>query len=289
MAIVIQSQPEEYGLAHNDNPYVFFSTNYTATQRFKVVVLPSTYPTDPALSTVRVYPRIGITSGGTVQLNKAYYDPSRILQTQLAGNIAIPGANHQAWFSCPSMHYEYALFIQEEDKVGGVYVGGDTRSIEVKSVWNGVRNKIDWLDFDYTDYTLGSSSSKFLTDAPRTQYINSNQSLFLYMLDAGAETNLYEIKAYDSSGSLLNTAKVSNTNYPLTLLNENHRYMRIPIGTYDIANVDPSLSSYAGINTMLDDAAYYTVVVKKATTDNSETVTIHINAKCSKYTPVRLH
>ena len=90
MAVIVQSQPEAYGLAHNDNPFVFFSTAYTATQRFKVVVLPSTYPTDPALSTVRVYPRVGITSGGTVQLNKAYYDPSRILQTQMAARVSIP-------------------------------------------------------------------------------------------------------------------------------------------------------------------------------------------------------
>jgi hypothetical protein len=149
MAVIVQSQPEAYGLAHNDNPFVFFSTAYTATQRFKVVVLPSTYPTDPALSTVRVYPRVGITSGGTVQLNKAYYDPSRILQSQIAAQVAIPSANHATLFDANNIHFEYALFIQEEDKVGGVYVGGDTRITDVKSVWNGVRNKIDWLDFDY--------------------------------------------------------------------------------------------------------------------------------------------
>jgi hypothetical protein len=287
MAIIVLSTPESYGLAYNNNPYVFYSTAYAASQRFKVLILPSTYPTDPILSTVRVYPRQGVTDAGVVTNDRTYFDPSRILQTQLAGNIAIPGANHQAWFSCPSMHYEYALFIQEENKVGGQYVEGASIITDLKSVWNGVRNKVDWLDFDYTDYTLGDSTKKFLTDAPRTQYINSNQSLFLYMLDAGDETNLYEIRAYDSSGSLLHVAKISNTNYPD--ITNNHRYMRIPVGTYDIANVDPSLSSNANVNTMLDDAAYYTVVVKKATIDKSETVTIHINAKCSKYTPVRLH
>ena len=75
MAIIVQSQPEAYGLANNDNPFVFFSTNYTPTQRFKIVVLPVGYPSVPALSTVRVYPRVAETVGGTVQLNKAFYDP----------------------------------------------------------------------------------------------------------------------------------------------------------------------------------------------------------------------
>ena len=109
MSVVVQSQPEAYGLAHNDNPFVFFSTAYTPTQRFKVVVLPSTYPTDPALATVRVYPRLGVTVGGTVQLNKAFYDPSRILQTQIAGQIAIPSANHLGAFDADNIHYEYVI------------------------------------------------------------------------------------------------------------------------------------------------------------------------------------
>jgi hypothetical protein len=290
MAIIVLSTPESYGLAYNDNPYVFYSTAYAASQRFKVLILPSTYPTDPILSTVRVYPRQGVTDAGVVTNDRTYFDPSRILQTQLAGNIAIPSANHQAWFSCPSMHYEYALFIQEENKVGGQYVKGASIITDLKSVWNGVRNKVDWLDFDYTDYLLEGETKKFLTDAPRTQYINSNQSLFLYMLaDESTDVSTYTIKAYNSTGSLFSTAKVTNSNSALADTDYDYRYLRIPVGTYDIANVDPSLSSFAGINTMLDNAAYYIIQITDGANARSEKVTIHINAKCSKYTPVRLH
>jgi hypothetical protein len=183
MSVVVYNQPASYGLAYNDNAYVFRSTNYTSTQRFKVLILPYDYPASPILATVRVFPRVGVDVNGVVTTDRAYYDPSRILQTQLAGNIAIPTANHPTLFACPNMHYDYFLFIQEEDKVNGVYVGGANKFTAIKSVWNGVNNLTDWLDFDYTDYDNAVTGKKFLTYAPRTQYIDSNQSAFLYFLD----------------------------------------------------------------------------------------------------------
>lgn len=279
MSVIVQSQPEAYGLAHNDNPFVFFSTNYTATSRFKVVVLPSTYPTDPAIATVRVYPRVGVTSGGTVQLNKAYYDPSRILQTRISEQIAIPSANHATLFPASNIHYDYALFIQEEDKVGGVYVLGDSWTSTVKSVWNGVRNKLDWLNFDYADYDL-SSGEKFLTDAPRTQYINSNQSAFLYFLSSSRGVANVRMEGYDPDG-----VQVSSGIIEFTLTND---YNYIACGTYDIINSNASDWSTGNPATFLDDVSYYTVVVTGAG-EQSETVTFYVDSKCSKYTPIRLH
>jgi len=281
MAVIVQSQPEAYGLAHNDNPFVFFSTAYTATQRFKVVVLPSTYPTDPALSTVRVYPRVGITSGGTVQLNKAYYDPSRILQSQIAAQVAIPSVNHVGVFDANNIHFEYALFIQEEDKVGGVYVGGDTRITDVKSVWNGVQNKIDWLDFDYEDYDMKStaSSKKFLTQAPNVQYINSDQSAFLYFLSSDNSITTCNIDSYDSDGSILQSGHftVATTN----------KYGYVAVGTYDLVNSNASIWTGSTPSTIIDGASYYNVWLGNA--EKQEEFTFYIDAKCSKYTPIRLH
>ena len=143
MSVVILSQPEAYSLAYNDNPYVFFSSNFSPTQRFEVSVIPPTYPTDPVLSTVRVYPTRAVTNGGAIQTNKAYYDPSRILQTQIAPNIAIPSANHDTLFACADMSYDYRLFIREEIKnAQGVYEYADSIITNLKTVWNGVHNII---------------------------------------------------------------------------------------------------------------------------------------------------
>jgi len=282
MSVIVQSKPEAYGLAYNDNPYVFFSTNYTPTSRFKVVILPSTFPTDPALATVRVYPRVGVTNGGTVQLNKAYYDPSRILQTQIQTKVEIPTANHPVGFAAPEMHSDYGLFIQEEDKVNGVYVGGDSVTTEVKSVWNGVRNKVDWLDFDYTDYDMSAGNDrKFLTDAPSVQYINSNKSAFLTFLATQSDVVSARFQFYDATGATLGTGDVD-----LSALTSAYAY--IACGTYDIANSDPT--AWSGVNpaTILTSCSYYQISLRTGS-NSSETFTFYIDSKCSKYTPIRLH
>lgn len=289
MAILVYDQPDDYALAHNDNVFVFKSTNYTSTQRFKIVILPDDYPTSPALTTHRVYPRRGVDSNGVVTNDRTYFDPSRVLHSLIASEIDIPSANHTMFEKLFTSHYEYALFIQEEDLSGGVYVGGDTWVSNVKSVWNGVRPMRDWLTFDYTTYTSGGANRKFLTSAPTTRYIDSNQSLFLYCLalDANDATEV-TIKSYDNSG-LLHTTRISNTYSSGIASNYDARYFRIAVGTYDIANVDPTYSTYANVNTMLNGATYYTVQLTKTGSAKSELVTIYVDQKCTKYTPVRLH
>ena len=281
MSIIVQSQPEEYGLAHNDNPYVFFSTAYTPTQRFKVVILRSTWPTDPELSTVRVYPRVGVTNGGTVQLNKAYYDPSRILQTQIAAQVAIPSVNHLGAFDADNIHKEYALFIQEEDKVGGVYVAGASITTDVKSVWNGVLKKLDWLNFDYTGFDMvsGASTKRILSNFQNTRYINSNQSAFLYFLSSDNSVSGCKVTSYDSNGNTLQTGSfdVSITN----------KYGYVAVGTYDLENSSAAIWTGSTPSTIIDGASYYDVFLSNG--NNQETVRYYIDAKCSKYTPIRLH
>ena len=280
MSVVILSQPETYSLAYNDNPYVFFSSNFSPTQRFEVSVIPPTYPTDPVLSTVRVYPTRAITNGGAIQTNKAYYDPSRILQTQIAPNIAIPSANHDTLFACADMSYDYRLFIREEIKnAQGVYEYADSIITNLKTAWNGVRNTIDWLNFDYTDYYNAVTGKKFLTDAPRTQYIDSDQSAFLYFLSSATSIDSIALKSYDSSGLL--SAGVIN-------ISQVQKFNRIAVGTYDIVNSDASTWSLGNPATFLNGATYYTVRIE-GTGVSSESVTFNVNQTCSKYEPIRLH
>ena len=284
MSVVVYNQPASYGLAYNDNAYVFRSTNYTATQRFKVLILPSDYPSSPILATVRVFPRVGVDVNGVVTTDRAYYDPSRILQTQLAGNIAIPTANHPTIFACPNMHYDYFLFIQEEDKVNGVYVGGANKFTAIKSVWNGVNNLTDWLDFDYTDYDNAVTGKKFLTYAPRTQYIDSNQSAFLYFLTSDitqVTKPKVQLKGYNTAG-----ANITNGVIEITL---SEKYNRIAIGTYDITNSSAADWSTGLPSTFLTGVSYYTVRITGANGISSELFTFYVDSKCSKYTPVRLH
>ena len=282
MAVILASQPQEYGLAYNDNPFVFYSTEYYLqdSQRFKVIILPDGWPLTPPLATVRVFPRVGVSSIGSVFQNRAYYDPSRILQSQLETNVSIPSANHPTLFSNSNMAQSYGLFIQEEYKVGGVYIKGASIITEVKTVWNGVNNLTNWLDFDYTDYDNAVTGKKFLTYAPRTQYIDSNQSAFLYFLASDLSITQVVVRGYDSSGSAITSGIINIT--------QTDKYNRIAIGSYDIVNSNPSDWITGNPATFLTGVSYYTVRIEDPT-NASETFTFYVDSKCSKYTPVRLH
>jgi len=296
MAIFLtqNGEPEQFGLAYNDNAYVIKTTNYTPTMRFRISVLPITYPTDPAIATVRVYPTRGV-SGSTVYTDRAFFDPSRFLQSYINGQVDIFGANHNGFYVANQIHKEYFLAIQEEDKdAQGVYQPGDLFVTNIKSVWNGGLVLTNWLGFDYNDYLINtySTTKKFLTASPRVQKINTGQSHHLYFIanDRFAADH-YTIKAYSGlnlSGSLLATAEVDNN---ISVANSwAETYFRIPVGTYDIGNIDPTLMTGSTPSTVLSGAASYSIQLKDNTNaEVSEKFTFNVDSVCSKYEPVRLH
>jgi hypothetical protein len=284
MAVIITSQPNPFSLVYNDNPYTFYSTNYTPTQRFVVYVVPQGYIlNDPPLATVRVYPRYDSNGG----VNKTYFDPSRILQSLMSSDIAIPGNNHDAFFTCPNSHFEYQLYIFEEDiDASGVYVRGSAAVTELTSVWNGIKDVVDWVDFTYLLYVLGASYNRFLTEAPRTQYVNSESYFLHYIATSFNSGKEYTLNVYDENDALTFTSLISiNATYFPTVYN----YNRIAVGPYDIVNIAPARSSTAGIGSSLTGASYYTIQMSNGASLKSEKFTFIIDRRCTKYEPIRLH
>jgi hypothetical protein len=289
-------EPSDYNTAYNDNVWVFKTSINTPTVRLKIVMLPENYPVEQAIGVVRIYPT---TANNGNNYQTAFFDPSRFLQSYIEGYNNIEGANHNGFFTNNNTHKEYYLFVEEEDKNSqGVYraLKGSIFT-KIKSVWNGVRNEIDWLDFDYTDYIVNTFSvtKKFLTDSPRTIRIDSAQSYQLsFIVNEKFGAFQYNIKAYsgyNGTGSLVADGVVSN-NIPSQ--GWSSRYFRIPVGTYDIGNIDPTLytDSLLGTtpSTALTGAASYTIHLEDNTNaQTSEKVTFNINQTCSKYTPVRVH
>ena len=283
MGILIHNTPSFYSLAGNDNAYVFRSTNFTPTQRFKVSVVPVDFPISPEIAVVRVSPRQGIDVNGVVTTDRAYYDPSRILQSLIGTDIAIPSVNHVGVFACPNTHTEYSLIVQEEDVVNGAYVGGASFTVSERSVWNGIRNEIDWLDFDYTDYdmTTPASGKKFLSDAPSTRYVDTGQSAFLHYLSSGNTIRRFYVRSYGSNGVEIDSGYMAAG--PAVA---DDKYARIACGPYDIINSDPSSWTDFAPTTGLVGAAYYDVWMGNPT---QEVIRFHIDQKCTRYTPIRLH
>lgn len=296
MAIIpyTPATPEQYSLAYNDNVYVWRSTDTSPTLRFKVNVMPS--GTATTLATLIVYP---IPEPFGTSQNRAFVDVSRILQSQLSKDLAIPTANNEAFFMCPNMHTEYRLVIQEQDINPNTGAYQDLNQIyfyEDRSVWNGVQNTADWLDFDHTDYlmTVGVGTDKFLTEGPTTREINSAQSAFLYFIagedQAPARYRLQTYSGYNGTGSTLNNVTVSNPFADAMTASYEKKYLRIPVGTHDIPLIASSSMTGGTPSTVLNNAKSYTIHLE----DNSgqvisETFTFNIDQDCSKYTPVRLH
>lgn len=290
-----QSQePTEYSLAYNDNRYVISSTQWTSTLRFRVNILPLNYPVAPAIASLVVYPSVGIYQGTPFQ-NHAWFDVSRIMQSLLSHDVNIPAADHQAFAANGNSHAEYFLSIQEEDidpTTDRYYQVGVT-IFRPKSVWNGVQSLTDWLDFDYSNFTINTASTtkRFLTSAPSTRYVNTDQSAWLHYIVTDKYATMYEIKSYseaDAGGSLLATGVVASP-YS-TASTYDSRFWRIPIGPYDITNIDASLMSASTPTTVLNGAKSYVIrMLNTSLVQVSEAVTFNVDQQCSKYEPVRIH
>jgi len=289
-------EPTDYSLAYNDNRYVISSTQYTPTLRFRISILKYPYVAgDQPIATLVVYPSVGIYQGAPFE-NHAWFDVSRITQSQLTHDVSIPAANHQAFFQNGNSHFEYFMTIVEEDidKEIDRYVTVGSNIFKQKSVWNGVRNLVDWIDFDYNDFIINgpSTTKRFLTDAPSIRNINSDQSAWLYYIaNKKTSANKYLINTYDGidgTGTLLSSGLVASP-YPIAN-NYNAQYWRIAIGPYDIENIDASLMTGSTPTTVLNGAASYNIMLLSNTNvQESEVVTFNLDQQCSKYEPVRLH
>ena len=295
-AIGSRQEPANYSLAYNDNRYVISSTQYTPTLRFRINVLKYPYVTgDLPIATLVVYPSVGIFQGAPFQEN-AWFDVSRILQSQLTHDVSIPAADHQAFFQNDNSHFEYFLTINEEDINPGTdrYENVGLTIFEQKSVWNGVRNVVEWLDFDPNDFIVNgpSTTTRFLTDAPSIRNIDSGQSAWLYyIVNEKLSAKKFLINAYDDvdgQGTLLSSGFVTS---PYSIANNyDSQYWRIAIGPHDIANIDPLLMTGSTPSTVLNGAKSYTIMLLNSTNgQQSEMVTFNLNQQCSKYEPVRLH
>ncbi len=272
MAIVQVSQPAKYNLAYNDNNFVFYESDpLSSSKRFIITVYD--FPSLEVLSTHTVFPSVD-TNGSQ---NNAYFDPSRILQTRLESCIQIPAANYAGLFPCNTMGIDYKLRIQSQDlDANGVYQTVNTLWTGQKRVWNGGVNKIDWLSFDYEDFDVDLGTGKrLLTNAPKTQYINSDQSAYLHVLGSDdANPKTISITAFYPLGG----SATAELTYTVT-----EDFVYVPVGTYDIDNVDPTFWTQDPA-LVLSGAEYYTVTI-----GDSETFTYRINDRCSKYDTIRLH
>jgi hypothetical protein len=186
-----------------------------------------------SLATLVVYPVATPGSGATP--NRAYADVSRIVQSAIGSDITIAPASHNAFYRNPNSHIEYRVVVQEEDinpATGAYQTLSNWLFYDQRSVWNGVQDLADWIDFNPTDYlmTTGAPTSKFLSDGPSTREIKSEQSAYLYLIasedNAPTRYQLITYDDYNGTGSVINNTTVSNP-YATDL----YELLQVPIPT----------------------------------------------------------
>lgn len=118
--------------------------------------------------------------------------------------------------------------------------------------------------FDYPTLPEMSETSRFLTEAPRIQYINENENYVLYYLNGQTgdrqviEADFVVFTFYDSSNSIITTyteeLNFSGTTYASpTGYTDNLRIFALPCGPVDVYNI------FTTIN--WSNVAYYTVQI----------------------------
>jgi hypothetical protein len=286
MAIVLYDQPEQYQLAYNDNVWVFRGIPAPYRYIVKVYEVGNATP----IATLKVF-NTPATNGST---DRAFINLSRILQSKLSHDLTTPTANHLGFLQNTNSHLEYYITIGEDLNDGQEY---RPYRYDTKSVWNGIQNNVDWLDFTTSDYLIdtGAGSHKFLTEGPTgTSYrdIGASESANLYFI--GTENNapagyyLTTYSGYDGTGTQLNNILVSNP-FAGSMANFDNQYLRIPVGTYDIPLTNISQYSSGNPATILNNVNSYRITLWDTGFPVSESVLFNIEKNCSKYTPVRLH
>tara|TARA_Y100000592_G_scaffold95520_1_gene162235 strand:- start:5415 stop:6626 length:1212 start_codon:yes stop_codon:yes gene_type:complete len=147
---------------------------------------------------------------------------------------------------------------------------------------NWIVSHFDYATFNQPDYTLTSSTKKFLTDSPIRKSIELDTDEFIGILqhagDAGKNFKL-EILTYNSSDALLNTDNINITEwdsaYAPTI--PNNTYLTLAVGTKNLINSGVSLTN----------VAYYTIKVINDDGDMSETKRYDIVNSCTQ--DVRIH
>lgn len=97
-----------------------------------------------------------------------------------------------------------------------------------------------YIDFDSV-YTLASSSTKFLTNAPSTQNVYSSTRSYLYFLNPNnvfKEAKYVRIKGYDSSNTLIQDLKFN------TIYDKNYRVQYVGAGYKNLELIDGTEPSF---------------------------------------------
>ena len=199
MAITILQAPRTRTPVYNDVVLTVDSTN-VAQPKFSYIFEIYDGTNTTKLATLRIPPEINY-QYGVVHLQGIL---QAFVKSDFFGNDATTGVK-----PVPNTTYDYYVRIGEEYEVAGVITQFLNLDTVNDTVFAGSLQYEKFVTFDITDYDLNGSKKLFFTNRPLTFYVGLTDEGY-----TGAYKNAgynFEVRTYDSSGSLVQTATFDGT------------------------------------------------------------------------------
>jgi hypothetical protein len=281
MAITINASPVQYSPVRNDIVYSLSSSN-TAQTNFQYVL-------DLYISGVSTPAFFRKTRSADPVTGYAWFDVHAELKSYLSYDLDI---TTYGWQSCPNSIVGYrAYFGEMYGPSSGVTVYSGLTVGTQAYAWAGGLDFLDFKDYTATKYPFNSVSSVFLTDAPTTLTVRSDENRWLYGINsASGKADKMRIKTYSSpnASGLIQTIDVVNTYSGVTT--DASRMVRFGMGGNNLNSISASLISSGAQPIITASVQSYTCQAIKADgTVVSELRTFNIVDEQSKFDLYTFH
>jgi hypothetical protein len=274
MSLTITSLPPEVSPAYNSFYFNVTSTN-TAQPNYKYVfsVFSGSTGAGNPMSTIKLLPR----PGGSAN---CIFSPARVLESLVSYDARIQNIIAVT----NSLNHITSYCIRFGEEYGSLNTGVTVFSSITSAtgyIFNGVKQYEQLPSWKYNDYVLTGSTSKFLTNQPRSGVFiknNTDRGTLSYMqsIDGGNPlSSALVLTTYQTSGGSIQYIG----NYATGFTGQN--ILHVPSGIWNLNN--------AGLGTIVNQLTDYKYdLFISASTQISERILYKINLRCTKYDTVRI-
>lgn len=219
-----------------------------------------------------------------------YYDPSRIVRSQIKSVFEL--STNDFFYPSINVPSEFKKVTIGIDEEYGSPVSGFAGASSTYYIWNGSYASQDFADFTYAT----TSKVKDLTLSPSlTDTIKFEQKYLMKSWHRGfgtANIRYMNVKSYDSSGNLIQSAILLNQFYDAAG-GYFRNYISLNCSPYALNNISGAalVSTTVATDVIPSNTAYYTFQFSDTNfgTTTSNLNTVNIDTYCSKYTRYVLH
>lgn len=282
MAITIQQSPGSKQPAYNELVYVVSSNNYTQ-QNFRFVA-------DIYISGVSSPAYFRQKKSPHPTLNVGVFDIHRIVENYISHDISTTTYGFQR---NENSGKQYQVKFGEEYGISsGIIVYDALTNSSSGDIFPGALGFLDYKDYSQANYILGGSTKKFLTNAPASQNIFTDENAWLYMIqETSGVISSARVVTKNAAGATIDTINIVNP-YPDSDADHRNQFLRFGCGTYNLNQIDSSLLNGASQPIIGSNVASYTISIGSTPTGGairSETRTFVIKENCSRYDTYRIH